>query len=554
MKPFSLDESTNVSENPDQGKIILFHQNFAEIDHIPQNFFLGAVPARFPGRIYGLFWGEQKSEINHDTQKCIVLTSRRIHPFPWLRNIRPFSLFNFVKFDTIKQAFKNFFLRDNPKKESLFIGGLVPMITCEYTIEFEKPEEKGFVIIQTPGGKIIIERKNSGQYSVDSYSEDTTEKLEIQRMIIPTTDGKISLTILFDGIARTNTISGNDQPPVTTRFFSTSRSHLMYPSFSGGYFKISNIILPNHDASTLRLYSLSQSASRKLITPIGDRKSLPFGLDGPHGFDTIKNGLLYMKKFGYRGTFWFDTGYLKDGDYTAFLKSLLQNESWEAGIHYSKSLTKLSPAESHTIISEEYETISSQLLTPPKSWCSLRNGDTVFHANYLYETFNMIWRNGDAGVRSERKVGGLEDANWEWWNAASNAGIIYPVFTHQTDKDPAQRYSISFSKFKTWIDNYHANGISIIPFHEWWCMNANTHDMVITDISVKNHTLRFRVKTNGEKGLVNVNVSAERDLVIRDYQTQERVNWSVYGDNSITFYVQSNHEYEIFHQNLRNIS
>jgi hypothetical protein len=554
MKPFSLDENTNLQENPDQGMIVLFRQNFAEVDHIPQNFFLGPVPARFLGRLYRLFWGNQKSEINHDNRKCIVLTSRSVNSFPWLRNIHLFFLFNFVQFDIIKQIFKNFFLKDNPKRESLFIGGLVPMTKCEYTIEFEKPGENGFVIIQTPGGKIIIERKNSEQYYVDSFFENTTEKFGFKRMIIPTTDGKISLKILFDGIARTNTISGNDQPPVTTPFFSSSRSQLLYPSFSGGYFKISAIVLPNHDASKILLYSVSQSAPRKLITPIGDRKSLPFGLDGPHGFDTIKNGLLYMKKFGYRGTFWFDIVYLKDRDYTAFLKSMLQNESWEAGIHYSKSLTKLSPAESYKIISEEYETISSQLNTPPKSWCSLRNGDTVFHANYMYDTFKMIWRNGDAGVRSERKVGGLEDANWEWWNAASNAGIIYPVFTHQTDKDPAQRYSISYSKFKTWIDNYHANGISIIPFHEWWCMNANTHEMVITNISVKNHTLRFRVKTNGEPGLVNVNVSAERDLVIRDYQTQERVNWSVYGDNSITFYVQSHHEYEIFYQNLRNIS
>jgi hypothetical protein len=75
--------------------------------------------------------------------------------------------------------------------------------------------------------------------------------------------------------------------------------------------------------------------------------------------------------------------------------------------------------------------------------------------------------------------------------------------------------------------------------------------MLITNISIKNHTLRFRVKTNGERGLVNVNISAEQDLVIVDHPANEIINWSDNGDNSITFYVQSNHEYEIFNQNPR---
>ncbi|MDD1699706.1 MAG: hypothetical protein LUQ04_02810, partial [Methanoregula sp.] len=185
---------------------------------------------------------------------------------------------------------------------------------------------------------------------------------------------------------------------------------------------------------------------------------------------------------------------------------------------------------------------------------SFRNGDNVYFANYVYDKFKMIWRNGDTGVQSEQNVGGLEDATWEWWNPASRAGLIYPAFTHQTDRDPAIRYSISYSKFKTWVDNYQANSISIIPFGEWWRINANTNDTRITDISVQNHTLRFKVKTNGERGLVNVNISAERDLVIKDHQTNEIINWTDNRDNSITFYVQSNHEYEIFSHNLKSPS
>jgi hypothetical protein len=163
----------------------------------------------------------------------------------------------------------------------------------------------------------------------------------------------------------------------------------------------------------------------------------------------------------------------------------------------------------------------------------------------------MVWRNGDCGVHAEQNIGGLDDESWEWWDLASAAGMIYPVFIHQTDRDPALRYSLSYSNFKTWIDNYHANGISIIPFYEWWCMNANTHDMRITDISIQDHRLRFRVKTNGERGLVNVPVPAGPYLTVKD-QNGQIIPWTDHNDNSVTFYVESGHEYEIRNQHPKN--
>jgi hypothetical protein len=441
--------------------------------------------------------------------------------------------------------FKVFFLSDQPKKESLFVTGFVPMTQCEFTIELEKPEKKGFVIVQTPGGKIVITRKSSGEYSVESYFRDVSENLASERMMIPANGGKITLKIKFDGITRTNTISGNDQNPVCTPFYSPSRSQLKYPSFSTGYIKISTIALPDQGASTAVLYSVSQSAPRKLVTPLGDKSCQPFGFDGPHAFSTIKNGLAYMKKSGDRGTIWFDILYLLDKEYTAFLASFIRDECWEAGIHYSKSLETLPSPEAFQLLSDEYDQISSLLDTPPESWCSLRNGDNVHFANYASDTFNMVWRNGDCGVHAEQNVGGLDDESWEWWNLASAAGMIHPVFVHQTDRDPAQRYSLSYSHFTTWIDNYHANGISIVPFYEWWRVNANTHEMEITGISIQNHRLRFRVKTNGERGLVNVNISPVRDLIINDIKTNEIIPWTDLNGNSVTFYVQSDHEYGI---------
>lgn len=533
-------------DNPDQGEIILFDQNFAKIHHVPDNCFLGS-PASdgFLGKIYGFFWGEQKSELHHDNEKRIICTARRVNFFPRLFNIHLFFIFNFVQFDSIKRIFKIFFLLDKPKKESLFVGGFVPMTKCEYTIELEKTSKKGFIIIQTSCAKIVVDRRNVGNYCIDSFFRDKSEKFSYKRTIVPTKEGKISLKILFNGITKTNTISGNDQKPISTPFYNQNSSQLKYSSFSNGYIKISNIVLPNHESSTFQLYRISQAAPRKLITPIGDKNIQPFGFDGPHEYTTIKNGFFYMKKFGYRGTIWFDILYLQDEKYTAFLKSLIQNEFWEAGIHYSKSLTSLSSDEAFKVISDEYDNLSSQMNTRLKSWCSLRNGDNEFFANYLFDKYQMIWRNGETGVFSEPDVGNLEDSTWEWWNLASKSGMIYPAFTHETDREPAIRYSISFSKFKTWVDNYNAKGIVIVPFHEWWLINTNTNDMLITNISIHNQTLKFKVKTNGERGLVNVNIPAEKDLTVRDVQTHEIINWTANVDNSITFYIRSNHEYEI---------
>ena len=550
MEPFSSEEGNfGGQENPDHGRILLVHHNLSELDQVPHTFFWGSSSSdgnNLPAKLYCFFGGEQESEVRHDVKKSLILSTRRTRGFPWYHTEKFFFLFNFIQYDTIKKLFKIFYLRDFQKKESLFICGFVPMTKCEYTLELEQPDVKGFVIIQTPCGKIIIDRKNTTEYSVESFFSPSPKKFSSARMIVPTRDGKISLKVFFDGIAKTNTISGNGKDSIITPFFSISSSQLKYPSFSPGYIKISTIALPNQGASATRLFAVTQAAPRKLITPIGVKNQQPLGFDGPHDYSALKNGILYMEKHGCRGTLWFDIDYLKDKQYITYLKALMNEKSWEAGIHYSKSLTTLSPPDALALVSDEYDAVSSTLGTPPKSWCSLRSRDTVFFANYLFEKYAMIWRNGETGVHSEPDVGNLDDSTWEWWDLASKAGMIHPVFTHQTDREPAIEYSISFSRFKTWIDNYLANGISIIPFQEWWMMNANTHDIDITSISETNTTLKFRVKTNGERGLINVNIPAERDCKIIDMTTGKEIRWTGNPDNSISLFVQSDHEYKIF--------
>jgi len=544
MTLFSLDENHFSQENHDQGIIILFHENFAAINQVPHNFFLGnSFSDNLFHKIYGSFFGEQKSDLLYDDEDRIAYTTQVKSSFSWLYNKK---IFNFLQFKIIKTFFKVFFLRTNiPRTESLFIGGFVPMTKCEYNVELEITSEKGFVIIQTPNAKIFLEKKNTKEYFIESFFQNTSKTLESKKMLVPNTERKLFLRIRFDGITKTNTITGNDQYQIVIPFYNSSSSRLKYSIFSHGYIKISNILLPKQDTQTVLLYTISQSAPRKLITPIGEKNIQPFGLDGPHNYSTIKNGLKYLKKYGYRGTIWFDREYMHNKNCIAFFKSLIHHEFWEAGIHFSKSLTKLSSSQVNKLISDEYTEVSSQLDTSLKTWCSLRNDDNVDFANYNFDNYKMIWRNGAAGINAEPVIGNLDDDTWVWWNLASKSGLIYPVFTHQTDLDPAVRYSISYSKFKTWVDNYQANGISIVPFSEWWLINANTNDTLITNLSVQNRTLKFGVKTNGERALVNVNISAGKDLKIIDCHTDEIINWTNHLDNSITFFVRSNHEYAI---------
>ena len=161
---------------------------------------------------------------------------------------------------------------------------------------------------------------------------------------------------------------------------------------------------------------MSQSAPRKLITPIGDKTLEPFGFDGPHDYETIKNGITHLEKSGSRATIWVDTEYIHDKNYQEFLRSKILNDSWELGIHYSKSLKTLVPPEDYTLIAEEFENIFSLMNMSPKSWCSSNNEDTVDQANFINSRYAIIWRNGETGVHAIPKVGNLEDGTWEWWS------------------------------------------------------------------------------------------------------------------------------------------
>jgi hypothetical protein len=194
---------------------------------------------------------------------------------------------------------------------------------------------------------------------------------------------------------------------------------------------------------------------------------------------------------------------------------------------------------------EESEYVYEQIGKRPTSWCCLRNRDNITHAIYAYNKLGMYWRNGESGVHAERDVGNLDDGTWPWWEQASRAGMTHPVFTHQLDKDPAIPYSISPSKFKTWVNNFYSNNVFIVSFYEYSQVNRNTHDAYFDNISSNGNRITFDAHTNGVRSLINLNITAGKDAQVYDRTSNETLNYTLEKDKSITFWVENNHIYYI---------
>jgi hypothetical protein len=303
----------------------------------------------------------------------------------------------------------------------------------------------------------------------------------------------------------------------------------------------------------VNLYNINQKADRKLITPIGNNKIMPFGIDGPHGRNTTEQGIKYLNAKNNissshdAGTIWFDIDILEQCNETdlEYLRSLVANDSWDVGVHYSEELNSLSLEQAYEVIDEGYFYVYEKIGRKPTSWCSLRNRDNITHAVYAYEKFGMLWRNGDSGINAEKGIGSLEDSTWGWWESASKAGIITPVFTHELDREPAIKYSISSSKFRTWVDNYYSTDIPIVSFYEYNQVNRNTYDAYFDNLEYDESRITFDAHTNGYRALVNVNMSAGEDIQAYDETLDKVLDYTLEKDNSINIWVENNHTYRI---------
>jgi len=518
------------TDNSNQSTIILFSQNYSEINNIPSNIFLDKIENTTTlDNAYSTIYGKEKSEIFLDnTSKELVYATTRNS------NDSSTPLANHAD--------------ERLKKGSLYICNFTPMVKCTYEISMgiSTDDPQNYIEVYSPGSKLVI-RKIDDNTVLKSYFQDASGNMKSKTITIGNAD-KSNLKIIFDGENKTNTIVAEDGSSITTPFCKLDRQELPYTDFSNGYIKFISFINGNGKYLNIDFSSITQKADRKLITPIGDSKLTAYGLDGPFPKNKTGQGIDYLNIKGDRGTIWFDMGSIAACNQTDldYLRYLVTNDSWEVGIHFSKGLNSLSPDEANKTIDTEYEYIYEKIGEKPTSWCSLQNKDNVTQAIYAYNKYGMYWRNGDSGVEAEELIGNLDDDTWSWWELASHAGMTYPVFTHQTDKDPAIKYSISSSKLKDWVDNYYSNNISIVPFYEYCLINRNTHDAYFDNISSNETLTKFNAHTNGFKSLINVDVSAGNNTRVYDDITGKHLGFKVEADKSITFWAENKHTYNVY--------
>lgn len=386
----------------------------------------------------------------------------------------------------------------------LYIGGLSPAVQTSITmdVEFSRSNFNSLMNVRYGNAWVAIKLQNivvpdggaKACLVIYSYYYDpnlTNENLGLTDPIYPRApDGadslRFNLTISSDGIARTNSIYIDGIKILETPISAVSTRQYEPNAFANPYV-IFNPTVGSADETGvgLAIHSIAQTVpAYQYVTPISNPSITPYGLDGPHPYGTVDEGIALLQQYGGRGTIWADVGYVND-DNIDYLRQLIA-EGWELGIHYSTGLSNKDWETAVQIMESEYATITEMFGQSPTSWCSLQNNDNVTHANYAYANLGMVWRNGAMGVHSQSNVGNLCDAYWTWWANASAAGMVYPTFTHQTDPDPAILFSISMSNYEAWLDNYAAAGVSIVPYYDYWTLAQNTYHTQVSDLSIEN--------------------------------------------------------------------
>lgn len=565
-----ISKGTNSSkpiDNVDQGSILLFAGNYSENNCIPGNVFVAKIQNNGTSDVlYSTIYGTCESKMTFDNSSTGLkyTTKRNGSPVSYLIIPVVDPITNFGT-DKIVERFRgssktyNFckcasiplihYVEQSKEVGSIYICGFTPMTKCTYQISMgiNTDDPKSFVELNSPGSRLIISEINN-EYILNSFYKSPSGELKYETISLGNAGEISDFEIMFDGYNKTNTIRANDGTCIITPFYDLERQKLPYVDFSNGYIKFTSFVIGKGTYLDVNIYSIDQYADRKFITAIGNSKITAYGLDGPHPKNTTDKGINYLKSRGDKGTLWFDVGLLKKCNETEieYLRGLVKNDSWDTGIHYSKELTILPLEEAYKLMDEEYSYVYETIGEKPTNWCSLRNSDNITHAIYAYENLGMVWRNGNAGVHAEQSVGNLDDDTWGWWEKASAAGMAYPVFTHQTDKDPAIIYSISYSKFKTWADNYDSNNVSVVSFYEYYMVNSNTYDAFFDSFEYGEDYFAFRANTNGASALINVNISAGNNTQVYDNTSEEFLGYRTERDGSVTFQVENNHTYSIY--------
>lgn len=479
LAPPAAAESETVN-NDRTGDRVVFHQNYSEMLQVPDNVFL-----------------------SYAQSPLLVNTS--------------------LTYDYMNPALK--FTGGKDAKGQLYIAGLTPAIITNISLEAEMfPDDQDLKVSMRIGDAHLtfefFDRSPVDYCRVLSSYFDPSGDLAagvsdiINLPSMDETSWRFTVTVQFNGVTNSNIIYIDGVQVLETPTYSLHQPYLAQPysSFSSPLIYIWFPKMEEREGQAqVRIYSVTQTVpDYQYVTPIGNAKIQSFGLDGPHGWQYIRNGISYLQSTGGRGTIWADVLTQFAGGYSsedlAELQALLA-DGWELGIHFSESLSSLSMEDAVALMIEEYNVITQLFGQSPTSWCSLGNAEEPSHAEYAYHNLGMVWRSGYNGV-GNGITGinvGLYDSKWYFHEAASEAGLITPIYAHQTDRDPARQYAISYSNFTIWVDNYAAAGVTIVPWIDYWQTAQNTYHTEISDLMVDDgKSMSFTLDNIGGKSRVFV--------------------------------------------------
>lgn len=270
-------------------------------------------------------------------------------------------------------------------------------------MDINTDDAHSFVELNSPGSKMVIQEINN-KVVLKSYFENFSGDIGSEAIFLGNAAEKLDFKITFDGYSKTNTISTKDGKSIVTSFYNFERQRLPYTDFSNGYLKFTSVLAAKGRYMDVNIYSINQRADRKLVTAVGSHKLIPFGIDGPHVRNTTEQGIRYLNSKNNRGTIWFDIELLEQCSNSdlEYLRSLVFNNFWDTGVHYSKELNSLPSEQAYKVMNEGYSYVYEKIGQKPTSWCSLRNRDNITHAIYAYENLGMFWRNGDSGIHAEK--------------------------------------------------------------------------------------------------------------------------------------------------------
>jgi hypothetical protein len=317
--------SSKIVENINQGNITLFSQNYSEANNVPNNIFIAKIQkSTLSDKVYSTIYGMQESKILLEgTPKELKYTVTRnsspisnsllsvtdtiaccgINEYSSHLN-KHTETYNFCKCTSIPISY---YLEEPREVGSLYICGLTPMVKCAYEISMDvnTDDQQSFVELDSPGSKLIIQKVDNNIILKSCFKNDSNNVIS-KNISIGNATERLDFKIMFDGENKTNTICTKNGSYIVTPFYSLDRQKLPYVDFSNGYIKFTSFVVGDGTFLDVNISSINQKADRKFITPIGDSKIIPFGLDGPYPRNTTGQGINYLNSKGDRGTIWFD--------------------------------------------------------------------------------------------------------------------------------------------------------------------------------------------------------------------------------------------------------